>query len=88
MKETIGLLLNIVKDLLPSLAAFFAGRQSKEIEVLEDENEMLKRFKDIDGVSVDDDDIYDAGMWNGGDRGRVPKTKPTDTESAKQDRIS
>ena len=61
--EWVKLLVNFLKEVLPTLTTFMIGRKSKELEQLKDENKKLKQYQDIDGEHINIDDIYNAGLW-------------------------
>ena len=61
--EILGKLIDFLREILPTLLAFKAGRDFKEKEQLEDENQKLKEFKKIDDREVQINEVYDESNW-------------------------
>lgn len=62
--EWVKLILEFFKEVLPTLTTFIAGRKSKELENLKDENEKLRKFQEIDDNNEhSSDDAYTASLW-------------------------
>ena len=56
--------LSFLEKILPTLTVFMAGRKSKELDNVKDENEKLKKYQEIDDSSESSaDDAYTASMW-------------------------
>ena len=56
-------IMDFLKEILPTLTTFIIGRKSKEFENVKDENEKLKKYKDIDDTEHASDDVYVSSVW-------------------------
>jgi hypothetical protein len=61
--EWVKLLLDFLKEVVPTLTTFIVGRKSKELEQLKDENDKLKKYDDIENDEHSLNDVYTSSMW-------------------------
>lgn len=62
--EWVKLIINFLKEALPTLTTFIVGRKSKELENVKDENEKLKKYQEIDDNDQhSSNDAYTASLW-------------------------
>lgn len=60
--EAISKLLELLKQLAPFIMGLFVAKQDSKIDKLEEENETLKKYDEIDNTIVND--VYDTGMFS------------------------
>ena len=57
-------IIGFLEKVLPTITIFVAGRKSKELENVKDENEKLRKYQEIDDNSESSaDDTYTASLW-------------------------
>ena len=61
--ETINKIIELIRELLPTFIGWFVAKQDNKIDVLKEENEKLKEWKEIDEKIINDTDIYDSNTW-------------------------
>ena len=61
--DWLKLILEFIKKVFGPLMVYKAGRNSKENEQLRSDNEILKKFDDIENGEHSSNDIYTHGMW-------------------------
>lgn len=61
--DWIKLILSFVKELFIPTAAYVAGKKSKELDQVKNENEKLKEYKKIDDETIQVSEVYDEKAW-------------------------
>lgn len=61
MTEIINKVIDILKSITPFIMGWLGAKADAKIDKLEDENEQLKKYNEIDNKPVSSDDAY-AGM--------------------------
>ena len=61
--EILTIILKAIKEFIPYIFMYNAGKKSKELEDVKKENETLKEFKKIDELKITKDVIYDDKAW-------------------------
>jgi len=61
--DWLKLLFSFLKEVVPTIVTFIAGKKSKELEDIKDENKKLKKYNDIDEDEYSSNDAYNARMW-------------------------
>ena len=56
-------ILSILKDFLASIFIYKAGKTAAKNDVLEDENTILKKHREIEAQKVTKDELYDVSKW-------------------------
>ena len=62
--DWVNTILKLLKEFVPAILAYYAGRGSKEKEQLKEENEKLKDYKDIDDGEHSVNDAYNASLYD------------------------
>lgn len=61
--EWVKVLLSFIKELFIPVAAYKAGKNSKELDQVKDENKKLKEYKEIDEEEVVKKEVYTSKEW-------------------------
>ena len=62
--EIITALINLINKLFLPIGAYIAGKKAKENKDLKEENEKLKKYKQIDDKEIQGSEVYDAKNWD------------------------
>ena len=61
--DWLKILLKLVKEFLPFFFMYNAGKKSKELNQVKDENKKLKEYKRIDDKEIQVSEVYDEKAW-------------------------
>lgn len=56
-------LLSFLADFIPHIFMYNAGKKSKELDDIKEENETLKEFKKIDEKEITKKEVYTSDEW-------------------------